>query len=145
MNTSDANKFISAINRIVEGYTALAAAIEEAAWEGIEDHAGMPGIRPIAAAQLAQPLFEAEAEEYEAAHQQAAKSEAMPKPEPQTEPDPDPVTLEQVRAFLATASQAGHTEQVRALIQQAGVDRLSEVDPSKYGWMKAQAEALTDA
>ena len=40
---SDANRFIGALNRIAEGVTMLAAAIEETAWEGFEDHAGMPG------------------------------------------------------------------------------------------------------
>lgn len=49
----------------------LAAAIEETAWEGFEDHAGMPGARPIAAAGLAQPDLEQAAAEYEATHQQS--------------------------------------------------------------------------
>ena len=35
---SDANRFIGALNRIAEGVTMLAAAIEETAWEGFEDH-----------------------------------------------------------------------------------------------------------
>ena len=46
MNVTDANKHIAALNRIAEGVTMLDAAIEEAAWEGFEDHAGMPGARP---------------------------------------------------------------------------------------------------
>lgn len=58
MNTSEANTFIQAINTIVEGYTALARAFENSAWASFEDHAGMPGARPIAAAQLAQPPVE---------------------------------------------------------------------------------------
>ncbi len=43
----------------------LAQAIEESAWEGFEDHAGMPGVRPIAAAQ---PAFDEAAEEYDTTH-----------------------------------------------------------------------------
>ncbi|MEL0657347.1 hypothetical protein V6257_20305, partial [Pseudoalteromonas issachenkonii] len=68
MNVPEANRYIPALNRIAEGVTLLASAIEEAAWESFEDHAGMSGARPIAAAQLAQPALEAAAEEYEAAH-----------------------------------------------------------------------------
>lgn len=69
MNITDANRFIHALNRLAEGVTMLAGAIEEAAWESFEDHVGMPGVRPIAAAQLAQPALQAVAEEYEAACQ----------------------------------------------------------------------------
>ena len=70
MNVTDANKHIAALNRIAEGVTMLAAAIEETAWESFEDHAGMPGARPIAAAQLVQPDLEEAAAEYETTHQQ---------------------------------------------------------------------------
>jgi hypothetical phage-associated protein len=66
VNVTDSNKHILALNRIAEGVTMLAAAIEETAWEGFEDHAGMPGARPIAAAGLAQPDLEQAAAEYEA-------------------------------------------------------------------------------
>lgn len=69
MNVTQANKIVQAINTIVTGYTALSSAIEDLAWESFEDHAGMPGVRPIAAAQLAQPALEDAAEEYEAIHQ----------------------------------------------------------------------------
>ncbi|MDU5420639.1 MAG: hypothetical protein E6128_11430 [Cutibacterium avidum] len=55
MNVTDSNRFIGALNRIAEGVAMLAAAIEETAWGSFEDHAGMPGARPIAAAGLAQP------------------------------------------------------------------------------------------
>ncbi|WP_229771627.1 hypothetical protein [Cutibacterium porci] len=71
MSITEANRFITALNRVAEGATMLAQAIEEAAWEGIEDHVRMPGTRPIAAAQLAQPALDDDAEEYEATHQQA--------------------------------------------------------------------------
>lgn len=114
----------------------LASAIEEAAWESFEDHAGMSGTRPIAAAQLAQPALEAAAEEYDAAHQPSAPAPA---------PEVVPVSLEQVRTVLARLSQAGHTAQVRELIQAAGASKLSEVDPSKFGQLMEQAEAIADA
>ncbi|CAB0623824.1 hypothetical protein CIP107578_02328 [Corynebacterium diphtheriae] len=114
----------------------LASAIEEAAWESFEDHPGMSGARPIAAAQLAQPALEAAAVEYEATHQPPAPTPA---------PEVVPVTLEQVRTVLARLSQAGHTTQVRELIQAAGANKLSEVDPAKFGQLLDQAEAIADA
>lgn len=133
MNVTEANRYINALNRIAQRVTMLASAIEEAAWESFEDHAGMPGARPFAAAQLAQPALEAEAEEYEATRQ------------PPPAPEPEPVTLEQVRTVLARLSQEGHTAQLRELIQAAGAAKLSAVDPAKYGQLLAQAEAIDHA
>lgn len=140
MNVTEANRYVPALNRIAEGVTMLASAIEEAAWESFEDHAGMPGARPIAAAQVAQPALEAAAEEHEAAHQPPT-----PAPAPAPAPEVVQVSLEQVRAVLARLSQAGHTAQVRELIQAAGANKLSEVDPSKFGQLLEQAEAIADA
>nr|WP_232755581.1 hypothetical protein [Corynebacterium sp. HMSC062E11] len=111
----------------------LAPAIEETAWDEFEDHAGMPGARPIAAAGLAQPDLEQAAAEYEAAHRQAP------------EPAPEPVSLAQVRGVLAGLSSQGMTEQVRELIVATGAHKLSEVDPTKYGWLLAKAKELSDA
>lgn len=138
MNVTEANRYVPALNRIAEGVTMLASAIEEAAWESFEDHAGMSGARPIAAAQVAQPALEAAAEEHEAAHQ-------PPAPAPAPTPEVVPVSLEQVRTVLAHLSQAGYTAQVRELIQAAGANKLSEVDPAKYGRLLGQAEAMADA
>jgi len=132
---SDANRFIGALNRIAEGVTMLAAAIEETAWEGFEDHAGMPGARPIAAAGLAQPDLEEAAAKYEATRQ----STLEPAPEPVA------VSLAQVRGVLAGLSSQGLTEQVRELIVSTGADKLSAVDPSKYSWLLAKARELSDA
>lgn len=58
MNVTEANRYVPALNRIAEGVTMLSSAIEEAAWESFEDHLGMSGARPIAAAQLAQPALD---------------------------------------------------------------------------------------
>lgn len=132
MNVTDANRYINALNRIAEGATMLAAAIEVDAWRSFEDHAGAPGVRPIAAAELAQPAFEAAAEDHHTSSEPSA-------------PVTEPVTLEQVRTVLARLSQAGHTAKVRELIQAAGADKLSEVAPTKYGQLLEQAEAITDA
>lgn len=138
MNVTQANKIVQAINTIVTGYTSLSRAIEDLAWESFEDHAGMPGAGPVAALQLAQPALEDVADEYDTTHQQAP-------PEPTQAEEPEPVSLEQVRAVLARLSQAGHTAKVRELIGQAGADKLSEVDPAKYGWVLARAETIADA
>lgn len=138
MNVNEANRYVPALNRIAEGVTMLASAIEEAAWESFEDHPGISGARPIAAAQLAQPALEAAVEEYEAAHQ-------PPAPAPAPTPAVAPVSLGQVRTVLARLSQAGHTAQVRELIQAAGANKLSEVDPAKFGQLLEQAEAIADA
>ncbi|KAA0879048.1 hypothetical protein E7L51_09630 [Corynebacterium amycolatum] len=136
MNVTEANRYISALNRIAEGATMLTSAIEEAAWESFEDHPGMSGVRPIAAAQLAQPALETAVEEYEAAHQPSAPAPA---------PEVVQVSLEQVRTVLARLSQAGHTARVRELIQAACASKLSEVDPSKFGQLLEQAEEIADA
>lgn len=134
------NKLIDAHNQVMEAQERFGKILEEAAWSQFEDHAGMPGVRPIAAAELARPALQAAVAEHEVTSQQAPVPEArpVPKPEPQ-------VTLEQVRAVLATASQAGHTVRVRELIQATGAGRLSEVDPSKYAWLLAEAKGLADA
>ncbi|MCI7552055.1 MAG: hypothetical protein MSS97_07015 [Arcanobacterium sp.] len=140
MNIAEANRFITALNLIAEGATMLALAIEESAWENFEDHAGMPGTRPIAAARLAQPALEEAAEEYDTTHQPANQ---VPDQEPAKAKEL--VSLEQVRAVLAKLSQAGHTAKVRELIQGAGAAKLSDVDPAKYGWLLSRAEAIADA
>lgn len=138
MNVTEANRYIPALNRIAEGVTMLASAIEEAAWESFEDHPGMSGAHPIAAAQLVQPALEAAADEYEAAYQ-------PPTPAPAPAPEVVQVSLEQVRTVLARLSQAGHTAQMRELIQAAGANKLSEVNPPKFGQLLEQAEAIADA
>ena len=81
----------------------------------------MLGARPIAAAGLAQPDLEQAAAKHEAAHRQAP------------EPAPEPVSLARVRGVLAGLSNQGLTEQVRELIVATDANKLSAVDPAKYG------------
>ena len=52
------------------------------------------------------------------------------------------LTLEQVRAVLAYKSRAGHTAEVRVLLQKYGASRLSGVDPASYEALLADAEVL---
>jgi len=52
------------------------------------------------------------------------------------------VTLEQVRAILTEKSRSGYTTQVRELLSKYGVTKLSDVDPSAYAALLADAEVL---
>ena len=54
----------------------------------------------------------------------------------------DDVTIEQVRAVMASKSQDGKTQQVKALIQKYGADKLSGVQPEKYADLLRDAKAL---
>jgi len=54
------------------------------------------------------------------------------------------LTLEAVRAVLAEKSRAGHTAQIRSLLQKYGADRLSGVDSADYKALLEDAEGLTD-
>lgn len=54
----------------------------------------------------------------------------------------NPITLEAVRAVLAEKSRAGHTAEVRELLEKHGVGKLSEIDPSEYPALLAEAEVL---
>lgn len=130
MNVAQANSVINALNHVAELVTALAADVEAAAWEGVEDHAGMSGTRPIAAAQLAQPALEAAVAEQD--KQVAQQADLTPV-----------VSLEEVRGVLAELSSSGKTAQVRQLILDAGAERLSDVDPAKYVWLLDQAKGLS--
>ncbi len=58
------------------------------------------------------------------------------------EPVEKPLTLEEVRSVLAEKSRSGHTEEVRALLNKHGADKLSEIDPAEYAALLAEAEVL---
>lgn len=51
-------------------------------------------------------------------------------------------SLEEVRAILAEKSRDGFTAQIRDLLQKYGATKLSEVDPTRYGCLVADAEVL---
>lgn len=52
------------------------------------------------------------------------------------------VSLEQVRAKLAALSQGGKAAEVKSLIGEFGVAKLTEIPSEKYGELLAKAEAL---
>lgn len=69
----------------------------------------------------------------------AARKAAEPM---KTEPEAKPLSLEDVRAVLAEKSRAGHTAEVRKLLEKHGASKLSEIDPAKYPALLADAEGL---
>lgn len=58
------------------------------------------------------------------------------------QPEEKLVTLEEVRAILAEKSHDGFTAEVRTLIEKYGASKLSQIDPSKYASLLADAEGL---
>lgn len=50
--------------------------------------------------------------------------------------------LKDVRAVLAEKSRAGHTAEVRALLQKYGAAKLSEIDPANYEALLQDAEVI---
>lgn len=137
------NQLIAGFNRIAEGVTMIAQALEADGWATIEDHAEATGLRPLAAVQLDDPSFQAQLEE-EAEREAAAMNAATLSPTPEPPPAPT-VTLEQVRAVLVELSQAGLTVQVHQLILDLGAEALSQVDPVQYPALLAKAEELRNA
>ena len=60
------------------------------------------------------------------------------------EPAKPQYTLESVRAILAEASRAGHTAEIRELLQKHGAAKLSEIKPEHYEALVSEVEGLTD-
>ena len=54
------------------------------------------------------------------------------------------VSLEEVRAVLASKSQSGNTADVKKLIAKYGANKLSEVPPEHYAALIKDAEVLGD-
>ena len=53
-----------------------------------------------------------------------------------------PISFTELRALCANKSRAGHTEEIKAMIQDTGANRLSEVEPNRYGELYKRVEAL---
>lgn len=133
MNPQLRNQLITGINRMMEGLAMVGQALEADGWARIEDEYALAGARPVAAARLEEPAFQAELEERLEAEVAASATSVRE------------YTLEEVRAFLAELSQQGYTAQVRQLILDAGAKALSEVDPTKFGQIMAGAEEIAHA
>ena len=134
MMMSQLNAFIRDGNQALRSLADLLARAQQIVEESFEDHAGMPGERPELALQIKEPF-----ETTPATH---AQPELLAD-EPEVEPEPT-VTLEEVRAFLSELSAQGHTAKVRELIVEAGADKLSAVDPAKFGWLLDRAKEIAD-
>lgn len=67
---------------------------------------------------------------------------AMPAQEESAEKQ---VRLEDVRVVLAAKSRAGHTAEVRWLLQKYGASKLSKIDPQNYEALLRDAEGLGNA
>jgi len=71
-----------------------------------------------------------------------ASQPETPAQAPTQKHEEETVTLEQVRAVLAEKSHDGFTVEVRGLLEKYGAAKLSQIDPSKYAALLAEAEAL---
>ena len=72
----------------------------------------------------------------------ADQAEHSATPAPTIQKTVKPLTLEAVRAVLAEKSRDGHTADIRAILEKHGAAKLSEIDPTKYTALLADAEAL---
>lgn len=122
-----ANQIINGINQLNQGLAEAAKWVEAQAYEGFEDEYSLVGPRP--AAVMESP----------------PQTKGVPATVETEETAASPVSLIEVRTALSALSQAGKTTEVRELIQAAGAEKLSEVDPDKYGWLLEQARGLSDA
>lgn len=73
---------------------------------------------------------------------ETAPVEATPTPVPAASPSESKLTLEQVRAKLTAISQAGKAAEVKALLKEFGVAKLTDVPPEKFPEILSKAEAL---
>lgn len=134
MMMPEINAFIRDGNQTMRSLADLLARAQQIVEESFEDHPGMPGERPELALQIKEPF-----ETILAAHSQPE----LLADEPEVEPEPV-VTLEEVRGVLSELSAQGLTAKVRELIVEAGADKLSAVDPAKFGWLLDRAKEIAD-
>lgn len=52
------------------------------------------------------------------------------------------LTFEEVRAVLATKSREGHTAEVKAVLTEFGVEKLSDIEPAQYEELLAKVEVI---
>jgi len=58
------------------------------------------------------------------------------------EPELEPLSFEQLRAVLTEKSRGGYTDQIRQLLPQYGVNKISDLDPAHYPALLAAVESL---
>lgn len=74
----------------------------------------------------------------------AVETTVQKEPEKKEAPAPakPALTFIDVRKLLSEKSRAGHTAEVKALLQKYGADKLSELAESNYAAVAAEAEVL---
>lgn len=137
MNIPTANTIIGLINSIAEDVTRLSAIVEQAAWDGIEDHAGMPGQRPITAARLENPYADEDIVDAEIIENEPSGEQAPAKPEQV----PELLPIEQVRATLADHARSGLSDFIKSQIREYGHTKLSQLTVEQANTVLAAAEA----
>lgn len=78
------------------------------------------------------------------ANEPAAATAVQKEPEKKEAPAPakPALTFIDVRKLLSEKSRAGHTAEVKALLQKYGADKLSELSENHYAAVVAEAEVL---
>lgn len=79
-----------------------------------------------------------------AANELAAETSVQKEPEKKEAltPAKPALTFIDVRKLLSEKSRAGHTAEVKALLQKYGADKLSELSENHYAAVAAEAEVL---
>ena len=137
MNISTANAIIGLINSIAEDVTRLGAVVEQTAWDGIEDHAGMPGQRPITAARLENPYADENILETELVEDEPAEEPPLGEPEQV----PELMPIEQVRAVLADYARSGLNDFIKAKIRSFEHTKLSQLTVEQANAVLAATKA----
>ena len=137
MNIPTANAIIGLINSIAEDVTRLGAIVEQAAWDGIEDHAGMPGQRPITAARLESPYVDEDILDTELVEDEPVEEQTPAKPEQV----PELLPIEQVRAVLADYARSGLSDFIKSQIREHGHTKLSQLTVEQANTVLVAAEA----
>ena len=93
--------------------------------------------RKTAKAKMEETALNNEAEPVETETTEMHETEPVPE-----EAEKPKVTFEQVRAALAKKSQMGYTSAVKNLVENYGVERLSDIKPENYAEILEQAEMI---
>lgn len=143
MNIREANQIIRLLNQMAEAVTGMGAIVEQMAWNTIEDHAGMPGERPITAARLESPYADEDILDVKDIEEEP--DDTVPEPEPEAERSPQKLRdMEDVRFNLAELSRRGLTDFIKAQIRSFGHTKLSQLSLEQANAVLSAAEAEAD-
>lgn len=137
MNIHEANQIIGLLNQVAEAVTNMGEIMEQIAWSTVEDHAGMPGERPITSARLEIPYTDENILEAEIVKDEPDEEQTRVESEPIAELLP----IEQVRAVLADYARAGLSDFIKARIREHGHTKLSQLTVEQANAVLTAAEA----